>query len=130
MKSAMLMVFVLVRHGAVQKWKGECEMTQIHDGIRYDTSKAVAVAEWSNQYDTGNFKWARETLYRTTNGRYFLHGKGGPLSCWAEKCGDMVCEGEGIRPLEVPALAVEWLGGRGLDIPDNCPELVAEVVEA
>ena len=57
-------------------------MRQVINRIIYDTSKATVIAKGGNDYAESDFKHQWETLYRTGNGRWFLHGEGGALSSY------------------------------------------------
>lgn len=75
-------------------------MKKIVEGKRYDTTRAEEIASWGNHYYVGDFHHCEETLYRTKGGAFFLHGEGGPLSGYAEACGNNSwCSGSDIRPL-------------------------------
>jgi hypothetical protein len=107
-------------------------MKKIVNGKRYDTATAVEVESWSNDLPASDFRTCDESLYRTRNGAYFLHGKGGGLTCYARSAvGGGRCAGEDIVPL-TPAEALVWLEGHGLDVPDGCQaiELAAMVADA
>ena len=49
----------------------------------YNTDTATLVGEWSN--GSRDFNWCEELLYRKKTGEYFMHGKGGPMSRYAEQ---------------------------------------------
>lgn len=76
------------------------------DNRRYNTKKARLLA--SDKYGDG-FRSCEDYLYRKRTGEYFLCGRGGPESHWAESCDDGHCyrSGSGIKPL-TPAEALEW----------------------
>lgn len=60
-------------------------MKKLIDGKIYNTDTAYYVCDLpSCTYDRSNFKWHETGLYRTTKGRFFLAGEGGPMSMWAE----------------------------------------------
>jgi hypothetical protein len=59
-------------------------MKSIIDRKRYDTTTAEEIADWWNGCSNSDFHHCNETLYRTKNGAWFLHGIGGPLSPYAE----------------------------------------------
>lgn len=87
-------------------------MRKVIKGKLYDTEKATMVAEWSDGYPS-DFRYTCETLYRKRTGEYFLHGKGGPMSPYAESCGlNQWQGGEAIRPLSYDE-AREWLEAHG-----------------
>lgn len=74
-------------------------MRKVIKGKLYDTEKATMVAEWHDGYPS-DFRYTCETLYRKRTGEYFLHGEGGPMSPYAESCGQNQWQGgEVIRPL-------------------------------
>lgn len=78
-------------------------MLKIIDGVRYDTSKAKEIG-WAKSpepqtLDQDLHQW-HETLYRTVrSGRFFIAGRGGPLSRWAKIDGMERTDGEGVLPL-------------------------------
>jgi hypothetical protein len=74
-------------------------MKKVIDGLLYDTESATEVAYWHNGKLPGDFHRAEETLYRTPNGRWFLHGKGGAMSDYRRPAGDGFRDGEEIRAL-------------------------------
>ena len=84
-------------------------MKKIIDGKVYNTETAKCLAEWDNGYSYSDFRFCEEGLYRTRNGRYFIHGKGGAMTRYSERCGNnSYCEGEDIRPV-TEAEAKEWV---------------------
>jgi hypothetical protein len=87
-------------------------MKAIIEGKRYDTEKATLVTTWSNGYNPGDFHRCDEEIYRTEKGAWFIYGKGGALSGWAERHGSGTCGGSGIRPLEADE-ARAWLEEKG-----------------
>lgn len=87
-------------------------MRKVIKGKLYDTEKAAMVAEWRDGYPS-DFRYTCETLYRKRTGEYFLHGEGGPLSPYAESCGQNQWQGgETIRPLFYDE-ARDWLERHG-----------------
>jgi hypothetical protein len=58
-------------------------MQKLVEGKLYDTEKAEEVATWSNG-STTDFWYSKETLYQTPNGNFFLKGRGGPQSKYAQ----------------------------------------------
>lgn len=83
-------------------------MKVIKNGKKYDTETAKKIAEWSNNYNYRDFQWCEETLYRKRTGEYFLHGEGGPMSKYAESCGNNSWSGGSrIIPLTYEA-AIKW----------------------
>lgn len=80
-------------------------MKKIIRGKLYDTDTAQQLAETYNYF--GDFSDYEEELYRKRTGEYFLHGKGGPTSRYAEPCGHGQSNGENIFPLS-ESEAREW----------------------
>lgn len=82
-------------------------MNKIINGKRYDTdtAKALGCDSYSDPYD---FHYWSEELYQKRTGEFFLHGKGGAMSKYAERTGQNEWYGgEMIIPLSVNA-AQEW----------------------
>lgn len=74
----------------------------------YNTDTAKEVAHWSTEWLTTNdFKYCEETLYLKSTGEYFLHGKGGALSAYAEIVNHASVGSEKIIPLSLE-MAMEW----------------------
>lgn len=76
-------------------------MKRIVDGKRYDTDTATMLALWDNGHLSSDFHYHyhKETLYKTRNGSYFLHGEGGALSTYGRQYGKNQGSGEEIIPL-------------------------------
>ena len=60
-------------------------MKRIISNKKYDTETATNIAKCSN--GRSGFERFEETLYRKKTGEYFLYGEGGPMSKYAESCG-------------------------------------------
>jgi len=77
-------------------------MRKIINGKRYNTATATNVCDVSpSGYFSNDFRWEDTYLYRTSRGNWFLAGKGGPLTRWAQKSGDTGrCSGSGIIPID------------------------------
>lgn len=83
-------------------------MKKIINGRRYDTNTAKALADASANCPRNDFNFWEETLYRKNTGEYFIHGTGGPMTQYAESCGNNSwCGGEKIIPLTIEA-AKKW----------------------
>lgn len=96
-------------------------MKQIIKGKLYDTETAKGIAAWGNNRSTRDFSYCSETLYRKRTGEYFLYGHGGPMSKYAESCGDNSWSGGSkIIPLTYKA-AQEW-GEERMDADDYMEE--------
>lgn len=61
-------------------------MKKVIDRKVYDTETAILIAEYSNY--TGSFTDYEEALYKTHNGRWFIAGKGGPMSQYSQPYGN------------------------------------------
>ena len=59
-------------------------MRDIIGRLVYDTDTAGKVLDFTNigEVSASDFKAETSALYRTTSGRYFLCGRGGPMSRW------------------------------------------------
>lgn len=83
-------------------------MKAIIDGLRYDTQRAERVATHESGHPPDDFHYIEETLYRTENGRWFLHGRGGAMTRYSESVGNGWKGGSELRPL-TPDEAMAWL---------------------
>lgn len=82
-------------------------MKKIIDQKRYDTDTAQEVGYYSFSL-IGDFHFFKETLYRKKTGEFFLHGRGGPASRYAETTGQNEWRGgEKIIPVSYEA-AQAW----------------------
>lgn len=85
-------------------------MKKIIDNRVYDTDTAqqVGPAYSPAGFGPSDFDRYEETLYRKRTGEYFLHGEGGPMTKYAEPCGQSSWTGgERIMPLTYDE-AREW----------------------
>lgn len=85
-------------------------MKKIINGRRYDTDTArkAATAYPSNNWNPRDFNYCREDLYCKQTGEFFLHGEGGPMSKYAEECGqNQWTGGAKLIPLSFEA-AQKW----------------------
>lgn len=87
--------------------KEEKKMKKIINGKLYNTETAKLVANWWNGLGVSDFRNCEESLYLKKTGEYFLFGKGGGLSPYAERRGDGLGYGEKITPLTEEE-AREW----------------------
>jgi len=77
-------------------------MKKVIDGKNYDTSNADEICDVPSSSAPGDYGWHETTLYRTAKGRFFIAGKGGPRSMWAESVGQNSWRaGQGIRTITV-----------------------------
>lgn len=81
---------------------------KVVNGKMHNTETAERVADWDNGRNGSDFAYCSETLYRTKNGAFFLHGAGGAMSSWCSSYGDRCGYGEDIVPLTDDE-AKEWL---------------------
>ena len=79
------------------------EYKAIINGRRYNTETATEVCDVSTGGDvsTTDFKWHSTTLYRTKAGRFFVAGRGGPMSRWAKRVDNGYSGGAGIQPIDI-----------------------------
>lgn len=83
-------------------------MKKIIDGLRYDSDKAIEVGYASYSYP-GDFENWEARLYKTPrSGRFFLAGRGGPMSRFAQSTGQNEWSGgSDLIPMSVDE-AREW----------------------
>ena len=75
-------------------------MKKIINGKLYDTDTAKEVFAISCGNGPSDFHYYAEQLYRKRTGEYFLYGHGGPMSRYAESCGqNQWTGGERIDPM-------------------------------
>lgn len=102
-------------------------MKKIINGKKYDTDTAKFLGRYSNTWDTRNFHYYSEELYRKKNGEYFLYGEGGPMSDYSRQTAtNERSGGERITPMteaEARKWAEEHLDG------DEYEEIFGEVDE-
>jgi hypothetical protein len=108
-------------------FKKEITMKKVIDGKLYVTEKATRIWNHDNGFDSGNFKWCDESLYRARSGAFFLAGSGGPMTRYGSDHGSMRGFGERIIPMTMDE-AREWLEMVGADV-DVITSLF-EIIEA
>lgn len=75
-------------------------MKKIIKGRVYNTDTAELVGEWANTYNTRDFNFCIEKLYRKKTGEFFIHGRGGAMSKYAVSSGsNTMCGSEQIKPI-------------------------------
>lgn len=89
------------------------DMKAIIDGKRYNTQTARQIAEWDNGVPPTDFNFVEEGLYQTPRGRYFVAGRGGPMSKYCKSVGNCQAGGDDVRPVTEEE-AVKWLEDREL----------------
>ncbi len=83
-------------------------MKKIIEGRVYNTDTAELVGEWANTYNTRDFNFCIENLYRKKTGEFFIHGRGGPMSRYAVSVGGNAMSGsEQIKPISFE-YAKQW----------------------
>jgi hypothetical protein len=103
-------------------------MKRIVDGLKYDTDTAEKLHEWDNGIFRNDFKATEEALYKTANGRYFLHGWSGPMGPYSKPVGDNGRgQGSAIIPMSRDE-AFTWLSDRdGEEVAETeFPDLITE----
>ena len=83
-------------------------MKKIINGRKYDTDTAKEIDSYSNDRPRTDFRYFCETLYQKHTKEFFLYGHGGPLSKYAEHCGQGWTGGESILPLSLDDVK-EWV---------------------
>ena len=83
-------------------------MKKIINGRKYDTDTAKEIDSYSNDRPRSDFRYFCETLYQKHTKEFFLYGHGGPMSKYAEHCGQGWTGGESILPLSLDE-AKEWV---------------------
>lgn len=91
----------------------------------YDTESAEKIVTYAPNTDRGDFNYLVETLYKTSDGEYFLHGEGGAATRWAEPIpGGGKTSGASIETFSEEE-AVDWCENREV----NGEIIVAEFEE-
>ena len=101
-------------------------MKKIINGKKYDTETAKEIGRYFNGYNCRDFNYVEETLYKKRTGEFFLHGEGGPMTRYGEKCGNFYGYGNIIIPLTENE-AKTW-AEKNMDV-DDYEELFGEVEE-
>ncbi|RZV10520.1 hypothetical protein BDK88_1688 [Natrinema hispanicum] len=89
-------------------------MQRVIDRKLYDTDQAKQIARYAPLTDKGDFNYLIETLYKTSDGEYFLHGDGGAATKWAEKISNKRMPSEEIQLL-TDEEALNWCEERAVD---------------
>lgn len=93
----------------------------------YDTEAAEQIAQYAPNTDRGDFNFLMETLYRTEDGEYFLHGEGGPKTKYAKRRNGGRAGSKEIKPL-TDEQALDWCENRSID-GDIVVEEFADLIE-
>ena len=93
-------------------------MRRIIGGKAYDTETAARICELPCNANPGDFARHDSALYRTPRGQFFIAGRGGAMSLWAEPAPGGGCGGgDGIRIVD-EAEARDWMERAGCDEAD------------
>jgi hypothetical protein len=82
-------------------------MQRIIDRKVYDTDSAEQIAKHGVIVDKGDFHALAETLYKDSNGEYFLHCQGGAATEYAEQTSNGTTYGETLELLTKDE-ALDW----------------------
>ena len=102
-------------------------MRQIIDRKVYDTDSAEKIAKHGSVADKGDFHALAETLYKNSDGEYFLHCQGGAATKYAEHTREGTTFGEELRQLTQKD-ALDWCERRSIQ-SDNVFEEFADLLE-
>ena len=89
-------------------------MQRVIDRKLNDTDRAERIARHAPNTDRGDFYYLIESLYKTSEGEYFLHCKGGAATEDAEPCDGGPTAGKEINLLDMEA-ALDWCEERAID---------------
>lgn len=109
-------------------------MKAIINGKRFDTDKAILIAETDNidsQTSRRDFRFWEAGLYKTPrSGAYFLAGRGGPMSIFSRKTGQNEWSGgDGIIPFESREAAFRWAQEHMAHKPDVLEAEFADLIQ-
>lgn len=77
------------------------KITRVIEGLRYSTLTATEVCNCESSNGSGDFRYEDTSLYLSPRGRFFLAGRGGPLSRWSRSDYGGYTGGEGLIPVTV-----------------------------
>lgn len=89
-------------------------MRKIIDRKLYDTDEAEEIARHAPNTDRNDFHYLVESLYKTDDGEYFLHGAGGAATTYATSHSNGKSGGEEITVLSEDN-AVDWCEDHSID---------------
>lgn len=89
-------------------------MQQVIDREVYDTDSAEQIAKHGAIVDKGDFHALAETLYKDSDGEYFLHCQGGAATEYAKEGQEGTTYGEEIQPVTKEE-ALDWCEERSID---------------
>lgn len=105
----MYIVYKRMKHD-----QGERKMKKIIDGKLYDTTTAEEIGAYSNVLPYNYFNCIEESLYKTSNGNFFIVGGGGAMTKYSESSSENSWGGssDNFIPLS-RAEALEWMEAHG-----------------
>lgn len=80
----------------------------------YDTDAAERIARYARNTDRRDFNYFVETLYKTEDGEYFRHGRGGPNTKYSRRVNGGITGSEEIVVLDEDE-ALNWCEKRSID---------------
>ena len=89
-------------------------MMQVINRKLYNTETADQLAQYAPNWDKSDFHYLIETLYKTEDGMYFLHGEGGAGTEYGTKCNGARTGSQEIIPLTDDE-ALDWCEERKID---------------
>lgn len=101
-------------------------MQQVIDRTLDDTETAEQIAHYEEVTESTTFLFLIEGLYKTSEGDYFSHGRGGAQTNYATRTGDGTTVDEKIRAFTAEQ-ALDWCENREIDgeiIADEFPDLI------
>jgi hypothetical protein len=104
-------------------------MRRVKDRTLYDTETAEQIAQHGSAADPSDFHHLAETLYKTPDGEYFIHGEGGAATKYATQTSDGTTNGQEIRRLTTEE-ALQWCEDHSIDgdtVVDEFAELLTNV---
>jgi hypothetical protein len=101
-------------------------MQQVIDRTLYDTDTAEQIAHYQESTDPRDFWFLIEDLYKTSDGHYFLHGRGGAQTKYATRTSDGTTGSEELRAF-TDEEALDWCERREIDgeiVADEFADLI------
>lgn len=102
-------------------------MRQIISRKVYDTDSAEQIGKYGSIVDKQDFHALAETLYKDSDGEYFLYCQGGAATEYAKQANEGTTYGEEIQLLTREE-ALNWCEERTID-PENIIEEFADLIE-
>lgn len=89
-------------------------MQQIISRKVYDTENAERIVKYGSIVDKGDFHALAETLYKDSDGEYFLHCQGGAGTQYCKQVPEGTTYGEELQLLTKEE-ALDWCESRSID---------------